>query len=365
MSDDSWRHALGVLPGRVRELRRAYPQLDARRLFNYLLVHLEMRLGRTRLWSRPYELCVDVSNKCNLTCPFCPTGRRENGRGRGNISYETFAQILDELGPYAFTLELFNWGEAFFNPDLPRLVEHASRKGVRTIISSNLSFRISDDTIRDLIRGGLTFLTASVDGADQASYEVYRRGGNFDLVMANLRNIVRLKREMGSSTPNLCWQYLVFAHNEDRIEEARRLSAEIGLDIFGVKGGLYEDPAWAPKGDYNFTYLNVHPNRCTWLWNKAVFHWDGGMASCCMGFYKHDDFGDWAAGGFSRMWNNEKFVAARRIWTEPQSPLPSGHFCTDCEKVKLYRNLPLRSTMKPSPELRAALDEREEQAVGS
>jgi MoaA/NifB/PqqE/SkfB family radical SAM enzyme len=335
--------AVGTLPMRLLAMRRENPNLTARRLANFLLVHLEMRLGRTRLRSRPYELCIDISNKCNLTCPFCPTGRRENGRGRGNISVETFAQILDELGPYAFSLELFNWGEAFFNPDLPRLVEYATRKGVRTIASSNLSFRIPEETARALIRNGLTYLTAAVDGADQASYEVYRRGGNFALVMENLRTFVRLRREMNSPTPRLSWQYLVFAHNENRIEEARRLAAEIGLDDFGVKGGLYEDPAWAPAGNYDFGYLRVHPNRCTWLWNKAVFHWDGGLASCCMGFYKHDDFGDWTPGGFSRLWNDEKFITARRIWTEPDSPLPEGHFCVDCDKVRLFRGLPLGS----------------------
>jgi len=345
--------SIGALPGRVRALYAENRNVTPRRLLNFLLVHLEMKLGRTRLLSRPYELCIDVSNKCNLTCPFCPTGRRENGRGKGNIGYDTFKTILDELAPSALSLELFNWGEAFFNPDLPRLIECAHQKKLVTLISSNLSFKLSEDYIRSIIRSGLTYLTASVDGADQQSYEVYRRGGKFDLVMENLRTFVRLKREMGSELPRLCWQYLIFAHNEDRVEDARRLSQELGLNTFAAAGGVYEDPSWAPKGDYKMDYLAVHPNRCTWLWKKAVFHWDGGMASCCMGFYKHDDFADWQPGTFGRMWNNEKFLAARRIWTEPQSALPQGHFCTDCDKVRLYRGLPLHSKMKPSPELQA------------
>jgi hypothetical protein len=49
---------------------------------------------------------------------------------------------------------------------------------------------------------------------------------------------------------------------------------------------------------------------------------------------------------FGRLWNNEKFVAARRIWTEPESPLPEGHYCTSCDKVRFYRGLPLASPMK-------------------
>lgn len=332
--------------------------ITPRRLANMALVRLEMKLGRTRLISRPYHLCIDVSNKCNLGCPFCPTGRRDpNDRGRGNISYETFASILDELAPYATVLELFNWGEAFFNPDLPRLIEYASRKRLVTVISSNLSFTLKEDVVRSIIAGGLTYLTVAVDGIDQRSYEVYRRGGKFDLVMENLRQFVRLRREMNSRFPRLCWQFLIFKHNEGHVDEARRLAMELGVDSFSASGGLYDDPAWEPAGDYGFTYLKMHPNRCSWLWNKAVFHWDGGMASCCMGFTKHDDFAEWQPGTFGGLWNNEKFVAARRIWTEPDSPLPEGHFCVDCDKVRFYRGLPLRSRMKPPPALR-------EQAAG-
>ncbi len=327
---------------------------SARRSLNRYLNRLEMKLGRNRLISFPYEICIDVTNKCNLHCPYCPTGRGEQGgRGRGSISYETFCHILDELGPYAYNLELFNWGEPFFNKELPRLITYAGTKGVQTVISSNLSFPMTDDYARSIIEAGLGCLTGAIDGADQASYEIYRRGGNFEMALNNLRRFARLKREMGSEYPNLTWQYLAFAQNEGRIEEARVLAEEIGDVGFSLIGGLYEDPEWAPKGDYSFPYLKMHPNRCVWLWNKAVFHWDGGFASCCMGFNKHDDFADFRPGAFRRLWNNDKFVAARRIWTEPKSVLPEGHFCTNCDKVRYYRGLPLASRMKTAREAEA------------
>jgi radical SAM family protein/iron-sulfur cluster protein len=343
-----------LLPLAPRPLRAALvknPNLTSRRLANAVLNKFEMRVGRTRLLSRPYKLCIDVSNKCNLACPFCPTGRHEHGRAKGNVSLATFASIVDELAPYAFSLDLFDWGEPFFNPELPRLLAYAHGKGLITTISSNLSFRLSDDYIRSIVAGGLTYLTASIDGADQQSYEHYRRGGKFELVMENLRNFVRLKRELGSDTPRITWQYLVFAPNEDRVEDARRLAQDLGLD-FRLLAGTYDDPAWEPRGDYSMDYLHVHENRCVWLWNSAVFHWDGGWASCCMGFFKHDDFAEWRPGAFRQLWNNDKFIAARRIWTEKDSPLPQGHYCTECDKVRLYRGLPQKSKTKPHPEVR-------------
>jgi hypothetical protein len=327
---------------------------NLRKLLNYYLVKAEMQLGRNRLLSYPYELCIDVSNKCNLHCPYCPTGRGEQGgRGRGNISYELFKNILDELAPYAYTLELFNWGEAFFNRELAQLIAYATAKGVRTLISSNLSFPLSDDHIHSVVSAGLSYLVAAVDGADQKTYETYRRGGNFELAIRNLRTLVATKRALGSATPHICWQYLVFAHNEHQIEAARRIAMDVGVDDFSVIGGLYDDPQWAPKGQYDFAYLEVHPNRCTWLWKKAVFHWDGGFASCCMGFNKHDDFDTFRPGQFRRMWNNEKFVAARRIWTGRESALPEGHFCVGCDSVHLYRGLPLQSKMRPPSTIEA------------
>ncbi len=320
-----------------------------RRLLNRFLVQAEMKLGRERLWSYPYRLTIDVTNKCNLHCPHCPTGRGDQGgRGRGNVSYDLFKTILDELGPYAYELELFNWGEPFFNRELPQLIAYATDKKVRTVASTNLSFPMTEEYIRSVITAGLGSLTGAIDGVDQASYEHYRRGGDFDLAIGNLKTFVRLKRELGSDTPDICWQYLVFAHNEDHLERARQLAAEIGTDYFSAIAGTHDDPAWSPKGNYNADYLALHPNRCTFLWEKAVFHWDGGFASCCMGFNKHDDFDTFAAGSFHRLWNNDKFIAARRIWTDRDSPLPEGHFCVDCDKVRLYRGMPLRSPGAPA-----------------
>ena len=315
-----------------------------RRRMNFYLVKAEMKLGRERLWSYPYELCIDVTNKCNLHCPYCPTGRGDpSGRGRGHMDWDTFRSIVDELGPYAYRLELFNWGEPFFAKQLPEMIAYAERRDVRTIISSNLSFPLEEERARAIVQAGLSYLTAAIDGADQRGYEIYRRGGKFEQAIANLRLFVRLKRELGRSRPHITWQYLVFAHNEADVERARQLAQEIGVDAFAANGGLYDDPSWAPQGAYSFDYLQVQSNRCAWLWQKAVFHWDGGFASCCAGYKKEDDFDRYRPGQFREMWNNQKFLAARRIWTAPTSPLPAGHFCTDCDKVRLFRGLPLKS----------------------
>jgi MoaA/NifB/PqqE/SkfB family radical SAM enzyme len=329
-----------LAPPPLRALWEKHLHPTPLRLGNAVLNKLEMRLGRTHLISRPYKLCIEVNSRCNLRCPLCPTGLREEGRPLGDISYDVFESIVAELGDYAFSLDLFNWGEALFHADLPRLLRCASRKRLATTIASNLSFRLKDDAIRSIISSGLTYLTGSIDGADQASYEVYRRGGRFELAVESLERFVRLKRELRSELPHVRWQYLVFPHNEDGVEEARRRAREIGVDSFIALEGVHDDADWKSRDPHSADYLKLHRNRCVWLWNTAVFHIDGALASCEMGYDPSQDFAQWKSGTFGQMWNNEKFTAARRIWTEPRSSLPGSHFCTGCARVQFYRGLP-------------------------
>ena len=61
-------------------LRTIMAHSTPRRLLNLLLVELEYRLRRTRLFGHPYVLVADPTNVCNLRCPLCPTGLGTLGR---------------------------------------------------------------------------------------------------------------------------------------------------------------------------------------------------------------------------------------------------------------------------------------------
>jgi hypothetical protein len=82
-----------------------------RRLLNLLLVEAEYRLRRTRVAGRPYVLVIDPTNVCNLRCPLCPTGLLQAGRKGQMIEWETFTRAVDMMAPWAYKVNLFNWGE--------------------------------------------------------------------------------------------------------------------------------------------------------------------------------------------------------------------------------------------------------------
>src|ERR1700678_3207405 len=89
------------------------------------------------------------------------------------------------------------------------------------------------------------------------TYQVYRRRGKFDLVCENMRSMLDTKRRLGSRSPLVTWQFLIFRFNEHEVEKARTLEAEIGVD------GIPFRPAFLDVDRYHAVH-GSRPHRKRW-----------------------------------------------------------------------------------------------------
>lgn len=79
------------------------------------------------------KVYVEITNRCNLSCDFCP-GTRRPGR---DMTAENFALVADKLRPFTDFLYFHVMGEPLLHPDLPRLLDMAAERGFRVAITSN------------------------------------------------------------------------------------------------------------------------------------------------------------------------------------------------------------------------------------
>ena len=319
--------ALRAVPQYTRMSRHLWSLIKhstPRKVFNLARVELEYRLRRTTVRGRPYILIIDPTNVCNLRCPLCPTGTGDLGRHGQMISWETFTKAFDQLAPYAYEVNLHNWGESLLHPRIGDLIEYASKRNVATNMSANLN-SVSDELIDRLITSGLEYLILSIDGASQETYARYRVRGNFDDVMVNARKLMERKRALGSRTPHVEWQFIVFKHNAHEVDAARAMAEDLGVDTFRlVPPGLpFDSPEqdqlkrdwFVPKlGDTSgeieeFRGQNTTP--CFYLYRSFTTNPDGKVAPCCVVYGENNDFGDIVREGFDTIWNNAKYRSAR------------------------------------------------------
>lgn len=299
-----------------------------RRLFNLLLVEAEFRLRRTRLLGRPYVLVVDPTNVCNLRCPLCPTGLLQQGRKGQMIAWETFTRAVDTLAPWAFKVNLFNWGEPLLHSHISDMIRYARGKNLGTSLSSNLSIELEDENIDDLIKSGLEYICLSIDGATQSTYARYRRKGNLELVLKNARRLVKRRLELGSRTPVIEWQFIPMKHNEHEVEAARLMASEIGADRFRVipVGIPFDSPnpqqlkqEWFPVMVANGQTADgeeISSNEqaqtaCYFLYRYLVVNPDGRTSPCCVVSGEKNDFGDITAENLGALWNNSRYRSGR------------------------------------------------------
>jgi radical SAM protein with 4Fe4S-binding SPASM domain len=293
-----------------------------RKLANLLLIKAQHGLRHERLLGWPIDYFIDPINVCNLRCPLCPTGRGVLARPRGRMSRADLERIVNEIAPYAYRVELYNWGEPLLHPDIFEMVEYASRKKIMVGLSSNLN-RLDSEMARRLVESGLSQLVVSIDGATQETYAAYRRRGELDRVLRNLELLLETRRALNSRTPFVIWRTLVGKHNSGEIEAIREMAHEMGADSF-TTGALFVDTRdqeqveqWLPE-DASYTPYDLESeaieNRwdCRDLWESMVINWDGGVAPCC---WLHDpqyDFGNLSQQTVRQIWNGPSYVSARR-----------------------------------------------------
>jgi radical SAM protein with 4Fe4S-binding SPASM domain len=321
----------------VTALLRTPPHLAEiaiRRLNNLRAVREAERTMKAEVSGLPYHVVLDPSNVCNLRCPLCVQETDPLGRHRTMIALDDYRLLLDTLAPSVIRLDLFNWGEPLLHPSFPELVSLAAAQGIYTRTSSNMSLPkgIQCDM---LIDAGLQYLVASVDGASQSTYELYRVGGDLNTVLKNLRALVQARERRGVRHPVIEWQYLALNHNAGEIDRARQMASDIGVDVFrygGARGRMSTKvltatpdnvvessefllPPGSSLSEYDQQGNKVRKqeySRCRWLWGKIALHPDGGCAPCWSTWFERFDMGNWRTDGIAAVWNNATYRAARK-----------------------------------------------------
>ncbi len=356
--DSTLARLLRKLPQLTRMNRHLWSVLQhstPRKLWNLLLVETEFRLRRSTVRGRPYILIVDPLNVCNLRCPLCPTGIGELDRRQQRMDYEVFTRTIDQMAPWAYEVNLHNWGESLLHPRIFDMIQYAVSKNLATNMSTNFN-RASDEKIDKLIESGLEYLILSIDGITQDTYSKYRVRGNIDKVLRNVRKLVRRKRELGSSTPFIEWQFILFQHNAHELEKARSIAEEIGVDRFRVippgipyaskePEKLKEEWFYRDEDGKIEAFKGNVPSACFYLYRSMTTNPDGGTAPCCIVYGDKNDFGDMKTQNFEDIWNNDKYLSARNLFRKGGRGV-APTICDGCHIFKQHG--------QPAPERSAA-----------
>jgi len=297
------------------------------KLANWLLAKAQRRFRRAKLWGYPYHYVLDPINICVLHCPLCPTGRGTLKRPRGKMAFDDFQKLVDEIAPYAYFLDLYNWGEPFLHPQIFDMIDYAHVRNISTKVSTSLNY-FNEGMARQAVESGLEELVISLDGADQETYQTYRVGGSLARVMENVKSLVKQRELHQASFPLLTIRVLLNRFNENQIPAIRRLGTQLGVDNVVVAPIMVNTDSredveqWLPVNErHSFYDYRTRQDKtlqkvgaCPYLWETCVISWEGGVSPCCWYDDPANDFGNAFTEPLRDIWNNDFYVASRQVF---------------------------------------------------
>lgn len=336
--------------------------LTLKRVLNYARNRLEYRRKSIRLKSLPPKAIFDLANVCNLRCPLCATGAGILKQRQMFMSYETFSRVFPQMADKVLFINLYNWGESFLNPAIFPIIEAIHETGVLSHVHSNMNLK--PEVVDRIAESNLTTLVMSVDGAQDHTYGAYRKKGDFQVVLQNIRRLMKRRRELGKKFPEVIWKFIVHKHNEDDIDAAHELAKEVGVDkiqftpIWADLQPGASDPRqdewaeeWLPVKRTEFAFetrkIPVFDQACQFLWMDPVINSDGSVAPCCFVSDAKHNFGDLNTHTFEEIWNNDLYRYSRSLFTEEEyDGPPVGSVCDDCT---LYRQVESKTRVGKAP----------------
>lgn len=297
------------------------------------------------------EASIDLSTICQLRCVECSTskGITHSGIiGKGQLSYENFVKFIDNNSQIN-RIEMSNWGEIFLNRDILRIMEYAFNHNVILYCGNGTNFNyVPDSVLEGLVKYQVEYLNLSIDGASQETYEIYRKGGNFNQVIQNIERLNFYKFKYNSVYPKLSWQFVIFGHNEHELPQVKELCTKYNMafnpklnystfspvkdkDFVRRESGL----GVADRTEYKQKNGIEYKSPCYHCFSSPQINWNGDILGCSVNKWRV--LGNVQESSLSEWENSEVFHALVDLLffgKKDETDLPCYH-CPNLQKVLL------------------------------
>jgi radical SAM protein with 4Fe4S-binding SPASM domain len=278
-------------------------------------------------------------------------------------------------------------GEPFLHPDIFKIIRYAKEQGAAVNCATNMT-RVKNRH-REIVESGIDQLKVSIDAVDAQTYKTIRGEDYFEQIKDNIREIVRWRKELNSTTPSIRFNFALQCFNYLQAPDLVDLAAELGVDgiyyqflayvdMEGRKSMLTNvmtreslDEAIAETGrrakrlgiatnldmwrrDIDIFWNNMQPmseykpngKHCYFPWISTWLGADGWVRPCPIMPWTLDEgrMGQLGKQTFAEIWNNEKYRELRAALMRGERPTRS---CKTCYPQDLYNIISIKSKLLP------------------
>ncbi len=167
----------------------------------------------------PTYVIWDCTRRCNLACLHCGAVKEKYAR---ELTTEQICGIVDQLAGIRNGMFAVTGGEPLLRKDLPEVLNHAHRRGLKTGIATN-GFLL-DRTAAKWIRAAEVYsVQVSLDGPETTHNRIRGNGESFRRAVQAVEELHRLK------VPLVSVATTITTHNIHQVDELRQVLLSLGV----------------------------------------------------------------------------------------------------------------------------------------
>ena len=276
---------------------------------------LASRLGVRRLEDArhfPKFFEVETVNACNARCTMCTINDWEQGENV-IMSEALYAKFVDEVGQYADWVEtvcLNRDGEPTLDKYLPQRVEMLKEAGIRKVTFATNVQLLVPRLVHQLLDAGLDDIMVSVDGITKATFEAIRVRLNYETVLNNTLNLLRIRNKRGANL-TVRMRMVIMDRNRHEVDEWLAFwKAQVSpqdrvyakpVHTWGNQLGVEADEMVARYAD----------TPCVSPFSTIILQVNGKVPLCGVDYNVKHLMGDFTRQSIKEIWNSELFAQVR------------------------------------------------------
>jgi radical SAM protein with 4Fe4S-binding SPASM domain len=300
---------------------------------------------------------VETTNACGMRCIMCP--RQYMKRKVGFMDVKLFEKIVGQMKANS-DICLHHFGDPMLHPKIEEFFVICQNYGIHSSLSTN-PMSLTKENTEKILRGGLTSLHISLDGATKETYEKIRRGrADYNEAIKNIKYFLAEKNKTYYQ-PKVIIAIIRMKETEEEIETFKKQWEGVeGVDEVQVKTYISwsgEHPEITNLASEYSHKFNRDYIPCFWNWGKLTVLWDGRVVPCCFDYDGKFVLGDLNTQTLEEIWNGPRMQVLRNM--QINNFYPEGHLCKYCKEREGFRpskwypfNIILRKGLKATKYLK-------------
>ena len=283
----------------------------------------------------PKVILIDTISYCNLKCSMCV--HKEMKREKGIISWSLFTKIINEIAEVDKSVRVWMvfFGEALLlkrkKPTIFDMIAYTKREGLTDVVLNSNANLLDEGASRELIRSGLDAIYIGIDAFQPDTYAKIRVGGNYEKVVQNTIQLMKLKKLMDSEKPNVFVQFVEMDINqnekEDFIQFWNQQGAVVKIRPMVSWAGLVDAP--------NLTLCGVERCPCYWAMRTMSITDTGKVVTCAVDLDAKFIAGDINHQSLKEVWNGKLKELRQSHLLKQFHALPEN--CRECKDWQAAR----------------------------